>query len=133
MNNQRYKIHFHQKEEDPLKLHSRRRLVSTYYQHLSFLYFHRLIPCKYKRKLPGIDLSIIEFLYPIEEFAIGEAIMERNERTQETPVATIQEQRSPDITEPALEDRKPKWIPEGKKPMYKMYNERFNLKKSNTR
>ena len=126
-----YKEHFHTKP-DPLQLHSRRRLVSTYYQHLGFLYENKLIPYNFRRELPGIDLSIIEFLYPIEQVAIGEAIKEQNERAKKDQTKLTQIETIPKPLESATAaseptPRKRKQLPEGAKPMYKMFNERFGL------
>ncbi len=46
-------------------------MVSTLFQQLAFLRSNHLIPWRFRSKLPDLDLSIIEFLYLMEEKGIN--------------------------------------------------------------
>jgi len=51
-------------------LHADRRVVSTLFQQLAFLRDNHLIPRKFKKTLPNLDLRIIEYPDTIEEEGI---------------------------------------------------------------
>ncbi|MBN1836275.1 MAG: hypothetical protein JW820_10520 [Spirochaetales bacterium] len=88
----KYCGHFDQGDD----VHGERRVVSTLFQQLAFLRDNNLVPRKFRTTFPDLDLRIIEFLYTIEEEAIGTSA------------------------------RKPKSIAQEnarKKPMYRMYND----------
>lgn len=93
-------------KQDNHPLHGHRRMVSTLFQQLAFLRYNRLIPFKF-RKLPNLDLSIIEFLYYIEEEAI--------------PVSRKRPEPISEETRPTPAGTKP--VAKTSKLMYRMYNE----------
>ena len=94
------------KERD--KLHSHRRMVSTFYQELAFLEHHGLLPRRFRRHLPDLDLRLVEYLHPIEEEAIARVFEKRG-----------------------ITPKEPQSVPEGSKPMYALYN-RWLKRKRNT-
>jgi len=99
---------YKQHREDSLPTHSHRRRISTLYQQLAFLRSNNLIPRKFKKTFPDLDLSIIEFLFWMEEYGIN------------------------------VRSEKPKHIPENEiadhyKPMYDMYNDWVRVQKERKR